>query len=152
MAARLSGLAEASGIVARADELGARALGLADEDASAYGRVIAALRLPREPAATRRSAIEEALSLAAGVPSEITGIAHETAVLGAELVASGNPNLRGDAAAGAVLAAAAARAAAVLVRINLAHLPDDARVALSSGLAEAADAAARRAEDAAARP
>ncbi|HXP20099.1 MAG TPA: cyclodeaminase/cyclohydrolase family protein, partial [Streptosporangiaceae bacterium] len=47
------------------------------------------------------------------------------------LAADGNPALRGDAITAALLAQAAARAAATLVGINLAAVPDDARHARS---------------------
>jgi hypothetical protein len=60
-------------------------------------------------------------------------------VLARELAEAGKPGLRGDALAGADLAAGAARAAARLVEINLAGEPDDPR------LGRARDAVARAA-------
>ena len=63
--------------------------------------------------------------------------------MAARLAAGGNPNLRGDAVTGALLAEAGARAAAALVGINLAGAEDDDRPARAEQLAaEAARLAA----------
>jgi len=116
MAARFSArqLPEAGDLGDQADELRRRAADLADLDAQAYTAVLEALRLPRE-AGQRR----EALLGAALVPLEIAEIGAEVAQLAARVAEAGNPNLRGDAATGAVLAAASARSAACLVDINV---------------------------------
>jgi formiminotetrahydrofolate cyclodeaminase len=98
-----------------------RALTLADEDAVAYGRVLAGYRLPPEPDPEgRRREIREALEGATAVPLEIAGLAAAVAGLGDRLVAAGNPNLEGDAAAAVFVSRAAARAAARLVELNVA--------------------------------
>jgi formiminotetrahydrofolate cyclodeaminase len=77
-----------------------------------------------------------AVEVAAGVA--------EVAALAADAAEHGNPNLRGDAAAGAALAEAGARAAANLVAINLRARPEDGRPARAACFAaEAAEAAAR---------
>jgi formiminotetrahydrofolate cyclodeaminase len=111
---------DAADLGAAAGDIRRRALTLADDDASAYGRVIAAYRLPRDgDPDTRRSAIREALEEATAVPLEIAGLAADAAALGNRLVAGGNPNLEGDAAAAVLLARAAARAAARLVELNV---------------------------------
>ena len=91
----------------------ARALALAEEDAAAYGPVLAA------PDAETRAA---ALSAAAEPPLEIAELAAEIRDLARELAVRGRPSLRGDALAGAECADAAARAAARLVEINLAGM------------------------------
>jgi formiminotetrahydrofolate cyclodeaminase len=116
MAARFSArqLPEAGDLADRADTLRHMAAQLADMDARAYTAVLEALRLPRE-AGQRR----EALLGAALVPLEIAEIGAEVAQLAARVAEAGNPNLRGDAATGAVLAAASARSAACLVDINV---------------------------------
>jgi formiminotetrahydrofolate cyclodeaminase len=116
MAARFSArqLPGAGELADQADELRRRAADLAEADAWAYTSVLEALRLPRE-AAQRR----EALLGAALVPLEIAEIGAEVAQLAARVAEAGNPNLRGDAATGAVLAAASARSAACLVDINV---------------------------------
>ena len=121
MAARLSGerLEDADDIAARADGLWRRALSLADDDAAAYGRVLAAYRRPSggDPEGRRRE-IRAALEAATAVPLAVADLAAEAAVLGARLAAAGNPNLEGDANAAVELGRAAARAAARLVHIN----------------------------------
>ena len=122
MAAGLSAdrVADAGAVGATAGRIRRRALALADEDAAAYGRVIAGYRLPRDTdPEDRRREIREALEEATAVPLEIAGLAADVAGLGNRLVADGNPNLEGDAAAAVLLARAAARAAARLVELNV---------------------------------
>jgi len=116
MAARFSArqLPEAADLASRADELRRRAADLADLDAQAYTAVLEALRLPRE-AGQRREALEGA----ALVPLEIAEIGARVGQLAVRVAEAGNPNLRGDAVTGAVLAAASARGAACLVDINV---------------------------------
>jgi formiminotetrahydrofolate cyclodeaminase len=116
MAARFSArqLPEAADLASRADELRRRAADLADLDAQAYTAVLEALRLPRE-AGQRREALEDA----ALVPLEIAEIGARVGQLAVRVAEAGNPNLRGDAVTGAVLAAASARSAACLVDINV---------------------------------
>lgn len=122
MAAGLSTdhVADAAALGAEAGDIRRRALTLADDDASAYGRVLAAYRLPRDrdPEARRRE-IRAALEGATAVPLEIARLAADAAGLGDRLVAAGNPNLEGDAGAAVALARAAARAAARLVELNV---------------------------------
>jgi len=111
---------------ARAAAARARAVRLADEDAVAYRKVIAAQRLPVEDP-SRPQRVAGALSEAADVPRAIAETAAEVAEMASEVAATGNPNLRGDAHAGALLAEAAAQAAAGLVEINLAAAADALR-------------------------
>jgi formiminotetrahydrofolate cyclodeaminase len=120
MAARFSAtrLPGAGELADQADELRRRLAQLADMDAQAYAAVLDALRLPRE-ASQREVQRQEALLGAALVPLEIAGIGAQVAVMAARLAEAGNPNLRGDAVTGAVLAAASARSAACLVNINV---------------------------------
>ena len=68
-----------------------------------------------------------ALSAAADVPLRLVELAVPVTAIAATLAADGNPALRGDALAAGLLAQAAARAAACLVRINLAGVPCDPR-------------------------
>jgi methenyltetrahydrofolate cyclohydrolase len=117
---------------------------LADDDAAAYAQVIAAWRAPPDDAG-RDERVAGALSRAADVPLAIADRAADTADLAAAVVHDGNPNLRGDALTGALLAEAAARAAARLVEINLASVPGDARVERARDLARRAHAARERA-------
>jgi methenyltetrahydrofolate cyclohydrolase len=117
-------------VVGRAEELRARAEPLADEDAEAYGAYLAA-----------RTA--ENLERIVAIPLELATVAAEVAELAAAVATEGNPNVSGDAAAGAGLAAAVVSIAARLVEINADE--GDARVADTRGLAAAASVAAARA-------
>jgi formiminotetrahydrofolate cyclodeaminase len=120
MAARFSEtrLPDAGELADQADELRRRLAQLAEEDAQAYAAVLETLRLPRD-ASQREVQRQEALLGAALVPLEIAGIGARVALMAARLAETGNPNLRGDAVTGAVLAAASARSAASLVDINV---------------------------------
>ena len=92
-------------VVGRAEELRARVEPLADADAEAYGAYMA-------------DRTDENVERIIAIPFELTEIAAEVAELAALVAAEGNPNVSGDAAAGADLAAAAASVGARLVRIN----------------------------------
>jgi methenyltetrahydrofolate cyclohydrolase len=120
MAARFSAtrLPGAGELADEADELRRRLAQLADMDARAYAAVLEAFRLPAEDG-QREARRREALRGAALVPLEIAGIGARVAAMAARVVEAGNPNLRGDAVTGAVLAAASARSAACLVHINV---------------------------------
>jgi formiminotetrahydrofolate cyclodeaminase len=69
----------------------------------------------------------------------------DVADLAAHLAEHGNPDVRGDAVAGAVIAEGGTRAAAHLVRINLGTSPEDGRVFRATAAATTAAEAARRA-------
>lgn len=103
---------------ARAGELRTRALKLAEIELHAYEPVLEALRLPREDP-ERADRVSAAQTEASKSPLQISRAAAEIAGLAAELATGGNPNLKGDAIAGALLAEAAAQAGARLVAINL---------------------------------
>lgn len=117
-------------VVGRAEELRARLEPLPDADAEAYGSFLA-----------ERSA--ESAERIVAIPFELAGIAAELAGLAALVAAEGNPNVTGDAAAGADLAAAATSVAARLVAINAAD--GDPRAREARALAENAAAVAARA-------
>ncbi|MGH3030696.1 MAG: cyclodeaminase/cyclohydrolase family protein [Gaiellaceae bacterium] len=136
----------AAGAVAQAEALRARAAPLAQEDAEAYEAVLTAMRMPAdlEPE-VRNTLIGDTLSRAADAPLRIAETGADVAELGATLAENGNPNLRGDAAAAALLSEAAARVAANLVEINLATTETDERIGRARQLAAAARAAAERA-------
>ena len=136
MAARFSHAWEgAEDAAAQAEALRRRALPLAQRDAEAYEAVL------RAGDAERRAALDGA----SAVPLELTQVGADVAELGAAVAAHGKTSVRGDAAAGAVLGAAAARVAANLVAINLAGSRDDERVERGAALATAAAASAERA-------
>jgi formiminotetrahydrofolate cyclodeaminase len=111
---------------ARAGELRAEALALADAELHVYEAVLEALREP-EDAPGRADRLDAALSDAADSPLAVARVAAEVAELAAEAARTGNRNLRGDAITGALLAEAACAAAARLADINLAGRPADPR-------------------------
>ncbi len=138
MTAELSArrLAHAPRLAADARALLRRAGPLAQADADAYGGVLAAQRAPGESAGrSRQQRVSAALAQASAVPLEVAELGDRVAALAVEIAARGNPAVRGDALTAARLAAAAAQAAAALVRINLAATPDDPRPARASHLA-----------------
>ena len=106
----------------RAGQLRTRALELATIELHAYEPVLEALRLPRDDP-ERAGRVRTAETEASRSPLEIATLAAELAELAAELAHAGNPNLAGDAIAGALLAEAAAQAAARLVAVNLTDGP-----------------------------
>lgn len=135
----------AAGAVAQAETLRHRAAPLADADAVAYENVLTAMRMPQElEPEVRNTLIGETLSRAADVPLAIAECAASVAELAAEIAVCGNPNLRGDAAAAAILAASAARVAANLVEINLSTVEGDDRVERAREIVRSADRAAGR--------
>jgi methenyltetrahydrofolate cyclohydrolase len=137
MAARfsVSQLPEADDLADQADRLRFMAAQLAGMDARAYTAVLDA------PPGQRR----EALLGAAVVPLEIAAIGARVAALAVRVAEGGNPNLRGDAVTGAVLAAASARSAACLVDINvrLGGLDPELSRRAARAAADAGDAAER---------
>jgi formiminotetrahydrofolate cyclodeaminase len=140
------GWPEARGATAQAETLRARIEPLAQADAEAYEGALAAFRLPEllEPE-VRNATLGVALERAAAIPLAIAEVGADVADLAANLVENGNPDIRGDAVAGALLAEAGTRAAAHLVRINLGASPEDVRVTRAEANADAAARSVRRA-------
>jgi methenyltetrahydrofolate cyclohydrolase len=138
-------LPEASRLAEQARRLRDRAAPLAQADAEAYRAVIAALRV-RDATAPGKPRMATALSQASVVPMEVAEIGAELAAVAAAIAAGGNPNVRGDAVTAALLAAAGSRAAAALVRINLAGAEGDDRPARAERLAAGASRLAGSAE------
>ncbi len=151
MAARLSAdLADATGPAERADRLRRRVAPLAQEDATAYGRVLAAYRNQDDGTpGIRQERIRAALSGATDVPLAIAETGTEVAEVAARLARGGNPNLRDDAVVAALLAEAGVRAAAVLVEINTmaGETSDDRVERVGQCVVRAASAAGGIAED-----
>jgi methenyltetrahydrofolate cyclohydrolase len=112
----------------RAGELRADALRLAGEDAAAYRAVIDAP--PRGRA--------EALAAAADPPLAIAEAAAETGELAAASAADAAGPVRGEADTAVLIAAAATRAAARLVELNLGARRDDPRLSRARELAKQA--------------
>ncbi len=144
LAAMVASFSDDKATVARCEALRQRVAPLADEDGAAYERYLEAVRLPRDREDRQTRAID-ALSAATDVPMRMVEVAAEVAEHAARLAREGNPRLRGDAVAAALVAAAAARSAAALVAINLGGreaFAGDPRPDRARGLGAAAQAAA----------
>lgn len=119
---------EMRAIAEEATRLAAELDALRAADAGAFARVTDARARPAGTAperAARDRALQEALLGAARVPHAVAAHAARVAELCAAVAARGNPNARTDAAVGAELALAAARAAFYNVRVNVATLAAD---------------------------
>ena len=135
-------------------ELGLQAAALGNElqtlvvrDASAYGGVTTAYKLPKdteEQVALRTKAIDEALVYAAQVPIETARACARVAELAATAAEKGNVNAASDAGVAALLAEAACRGAVYNVRINVSSMNDKTRGAELAKVAEQVQAAASK--------
>ncbi len=118
-------------LIRRADDARERFLALADRDAEAFDRVMAAMKMPRgteEERTARSDALGTASTEAADVPLRVARLALDVLALSIEAIESGNPNAASDGAAGAQVLAASARSAIYNVEINLGSLRDPAAV------------------------
>ncbi len=95
----------------RAEALRLRAEELIELDSLAYLEFVEAVRAGSSVELARKKTID--------VPMEIASLATEVVDLAHTLESEGNPNLRADAAAAAILAQAAATTAAMLVTVNV---------------------------------
>jgi methenyltetrahydrofolate cyclohydrolase len=137
---------EAAGIAAQAESLRARAAPLAQADAEYYEAALQARRESGEGHGARLDfALGQAYARAADPPLRIAHAASDVAQLALAVAQNGEPALRADAIAAALLAAAAARAAAELVAVNLTASAVDPRVLEAARLAEEAARAAEAA-------
>lgn len=103
-----------------------------EEDAAAFGEVMAAFKLPKateEEQAARTAAIETATLHAAEVPLAAAGRALAVIRLAVEAAALGNTNAISDAASGAALGRASLTAAGLNVKINALSLQDQTKAA-----------------------
>ncbi len=121
----------AAELTQEAERIRGTAASLIDEDPRAYANVLKARRSRNDGQqdAAAAAGVAAALSAAADVPLQIVELAVPVSAIAATLAADGNQALRGDALTAGLLAQAAARAAACLVRINLTGAPGDARLA-----------------------
>jgi formiminotetrahydrofolate cyclodeaminase len=135
--------ADAAGVAAQAQALEARTVPLAHQTDDAWESALTALR-----ETGRDGELEEKLAKAAEVPLAIAEAAADVASLAAMAAEFGEGTFRSDATAAAVLAAAASRAGAHFVSVNLATRPDDEWLRRAVIAADGAAAAATRALDA----
>jgi glutamate formiminotransferase/formiminotetrahydrofolate cyclodeaminase len=122
--------AEMRQVAMRAAALVNELTALVARDASAYGAVTEAYKLPKEPAdaaARRIAAVDHALVGAAEVPLDTARACAAVAELAATAALKGNINAVSDAGVAALLAEAACRGAAYNVRINVRSLHDQSR-------------------------
>jgi formiminotetrahydrofolate cyclodeaminase len=140
---------DGQGVIAQARALRVRLTLLAQADTEAYGSALAAMRLPRElPQEQRDAILGRSLERAADVPLAIADAAADVAELAAVAAANGKTRLVPDAIAAAELADGAARAAALLVGVNLATGDGDARTLLAAQTVSRASSARARAAQA----
>lgn len=146
--------AEAGGARAQAQSLGRRTAKLADDEADTYATARRALAdrsatpgsaSGSETQAERDWKLRLAVQQAAEAPLELAVRAADIAALSREIASRAVDDVRTDAVIAALLAATASRAAARLVRINLA-VGEGAAAAIASEHADAAAAAAAAAE------
>jgi methenyltetrahydrofolate cyclohydrolase len=113
----------------RADALRVELLDLMQQDADAYSQVMDAYQLPKETEAeksVRTRAIQNTLKHAAEIPLRVAAACAEILEMSETAASQGNKNAASDAGAGALMAEAGLRAAALNVEINLGLIQDDA--------------------------
>ena len=131
--------------VAQAKVLRERLAELAPLNDEVYEQALASLRLPQGvDDQSRRTLIGTSLERAAAFPLAIAEAASNVAELAAVVAEDGDPTVRADATAAAMLALGATRAAAHLVEINLGVLEHDERLLRATRLAADAAAASAR--------
>jgi glutamate formiminotransferase/formiminotetrahydrofolate cyclodeaminase len=114
-------------IATEADRLREECLGLVDEDARAFDRVMAAFRMPKETPdqqAHRSTAIQQAYQEAVEPPMKVSARSLKVLELALEVAERGNPSAASDAGVGALLAATALDGGALNVGINLGSIED----------------------------
>lgn len=135
-------------IRAAADGLVDEALGLAETDAVAFGKVAAAYKLPKETAQekqARSEAISRALAGATQPPADLMAASARLAGLAEEMLAAANRNVISDLAAAAAAITAAAVTARINIEANLTGVNDERLKTELAGTAALADEVADRA-------
>jgi formiminotetrahydrofolate cyclodeaminase len=138
LCAKVAGFSGDGGSVAQAAALRRRLTALADEDARLFTTALAELERRDDDFKLGR-----ALEQAADAPLRIAEACVDVALLASALAGQGVSERQADARSAAVLAAGAARAAAVLVEVNLGVNEGDERVRLARRLSDQAAAAGR---------
>ena len=111
--------------------LSGKFLDLAMKDSEAYDLFMKALSLPKDneqEQARRKDYMREALKRSTLVPLQTLELAKELVANSLVVAEKGNPNAITDAGVSALLADAAARGAAMNVKINLASIEDESFV------------------------
>jgi glutamate formiminotransferase/formiminotetrahydrofolate cyclodeaminase len=119
--------AQLNAVQEQARQLQNRLRELIAEDSQAYNTVLSAFRLPREideEKAARKTAIQDALKIAASTPLEVMRNALEVLKLTKTLAEKGNPNAITDLGCAVHLANAAIAGSELNVRINLGSIVD----------------------------
>ena len=107
-------------VASEADRLREELLGLLEEDATAFDRVMAARRL-REG-----SGVQDAYRAAVEPPLEVCRRSLRVLELAAHVAEKGNPNAAADAGVAVLLAAASVEAGALNARLDLSAIEDEA--------------------------
>ena len=105
-----------------------------DEDANAFNKVIAALKLPKatdEEKMLRTETIQATMKGAADLPLKVAETCLAVLKLSCEIIKIGNSNAASDAAVGGVMSYAALQAAVYNVKINLSSIKDQLYVAVT---------------------
>jgi formiminotetrahydrofolate cyclodeaminase len=109
------------------EHLGDHAITLVDDDAASYEAVVAAYRRPKatdDERAERKRAVQAALRGAVEVPLEVMRACRAGLTAALDVARAGNPSAASDVGVAVELLSAAARGAALNVRINLGSLDD----------------------------
>ncbi len=117
-------------LIDRSDRAREAFLDLADRDATAFGGVMAAFKMPKdtdEQKAARSAAIQAGYEQAAVVPMETARRAVDLMEAAEEATARGNPHAASDGVSAAASLHCAALCAVVNVEINAAALKDEAK-------------------------
>jgi glutamate formiminotransferase/formiminotetrahydrofolate cyclodeaminase len=106
----------------------AKAMAAIDEDTQAFNQMMDAMKMPKkseQEKQTRDSAIQEATKLAIMVPFNTLELAEEAVNLAEDISRIGNTNALSDAGVAAISANAAAKAAFLNIKINMAGITDE---------------------------
>jgi len=119
-------------LIEKAEALRASLTASIEEDAAAFEKVMAAMKLPKgtpEEQSARSAAIEEATLSAINVPLHTAGMAVDAMELALQAATSGNSNAISDSATAMALARASLTGAGMNVRINCAGLQNQEKAA-----------------------
>ena len=143
---------EMKDILAKADSLRVKLIGMIEDDAKAFDAVMGAYGMAKETdqqKAARNQAIQAALKLATDVPLACARAAREVIDLAAIAADKGNRNVISDAGVGVLAAYAALRSAALNVFTNARMITDktfaEAKLKELNGLLAGAEGATEKA-------